>query len=165
MKTLILAGGCFWGVEAYFKQLNGVIDTECGYANGNKNNPTYEEICNGYATHAEAVHIAYDETKISIDKLFEHFFRIINPTSMNRQGNDYGIQYRSGVYYEDEETKEHALAFIQKEQKNYRMKIVVAVEPLTNFYLAESYHQDYLDKNPRGYCHIDLGLAKEDEKK
>lgn len=165
MKTLILAGGCFWGVEAYFKQLNGVLDTECGYANGNKQNPTYEEICNGYATHAEAVRILYDETKIPLDRLFEHFFRIIDPTTLNRQGHDHGIQYRSGIYFTDEVTKSRALSYIEKEQAKYKKPIVVSVEPLKEFYEAEKYHQDYLDKNPSGYCHVDLGLAKEDEKK
>src|SRR5690606_26521867 len=133
--------------------------------NGNKENPTYEEICNGYATHAEAVRIQYDASKITLDKLFEHFFRIIDPTTLNRQGNDLGVQYRSGIYFSDEATKESALSFIENEQSKYKKSIVVSVEPLKDFYDAENYHQDYLDKNPRGYCHIDLNLAKEDEKK
>lgn len=165
MKTVILAGGCFWGVEAYFKQIKGVVDTSCGYANGNKENPTYKEVCNGLATHAEAVEIKYNENETSLDKIFEHFFRIIDPTSLNKQGNDVGVQYRSGIYYLDEDTKEKALAFIEKEQENFSKPIVVSVEPLNNYFLAEEYHQDYLEKNPTGYCHIDLGLAKEDEKK
>lgn len=163
MKTLYLAGGCFWGVEAYFNQLKGVIDTEVGYANGNKENPTYREVCDGLATHAEAVKIVYDPRMITLDTLFNHFYRIIDPTSLNKQGNDIGVQYRSGIYYEDEDTKEVALSYIQKEQLNYKKPIVVSVEPLKNFYLAENYHQDYLKKNPTGYCHIDLNLAQEDE--
>ncbi|WP_162164024.1 peptide-methionine (S)-S-oxide reductase MsrA [Acholeplasma hippikon] len=165
MKKIILAGGCFWGVEAYFKQIKGVLDTSCGYANGNKENPTYREVCDGVATHAEAVEILYDENETNLDKIFEHFFRIIDPTTLNRQGHDVGVQYRSGIYYLDEETKEKAIEYINKEQAKYDKKIVVSVEPLTNYYLAEAYHQDYLDKNPTGYCHVDLSLAKEDEKK
>ncbi|WP_035357121.1 peptide-methionine (S)-S-oxide reductase MsrA, partial [Acholeplasma granularum] len=165
MKKIVLAGGCFWGVEAYFKQLKGVVDTSSGYANGNFNNPTYEQVCKGIATHAEAVSITYDEKLISLEKLLEHFFRIIDPTSLNKQGNDVGLQYRSGIYYTTEVEKQIAETYIQKEQLNYDKSIVVSVEPLTEYYLAEEYHQDYLDKNPNGYCHIDLGLVKADEVK
>lgn len=165
MKEITFAGGCFWGVEAYFKQLKGVIDTSVGYANGNKENPSYREVCDGVATHAEAVYIKYEEKEISLNQLFEHFFRIIDPTTMNRQGHDIGVQYRSGIYYHDFMTRDFALEYIAAEQKNYQKKIVVSVEPLKNYYLAENYHQDYLDKNPGGYCHVDLNLAKEDEKK
>lgn len=165
MKNLILAGGCFWGVDAYFRQLKGVADTKSGYANGNKDNPTYREVCDGIATHAEAVKITYDPSILSLNDLLDHFFRIIDPTTLNRQGNDVGVQYRSGIYYDDEATKETALKYIEKEQQNFKKKIVVQVEPLKNYYLAEDYHQDYLQKNPTGYCHIDLGLAKESEKK
>lgn len=165
MNTLILAGGCFWGVDAYFNQLKGVTDTKSGYANGNKENPTYTEVCNGVATHAEAVKITYDSHIITLDQLLEQFFRIVEPTSLNKQGNDVGVQYRSGIYYEDELTKDAALAYIEKEQLNYAKKIVVQVEPLKQFFLAEDYHQDYLQKNPTGYCHIDLGLATPDEVK
>lgn len=165
MKTIVFAGGCFWGVEAYFKQLKGVYDTNVGYANGNKENPSYTEVCNGVATHAEVVKIDYEPKEISLEKLLEHFFRIIDPTSLNRQGNDKGIQYRSGIYYTELETKDISNKFIAEEQKNYQKPIVVSVEPLKNFYLAETYHQDYLDKNPTGYCHVDLGLVKDEEKK
>jgi len=165
MKTLTLAGGCFWGVDAYFRQLKGVIDTKSGYANGNKDNPTYTEVCNGIATHAEAVKITYDPSVLDLNKLLEHFFRIIDPTSLNKQGNDRGIQYRSGIYFEDELTQNKALAYIKKEQLKYSKPIVVEVEKLKHFYLAEDYHQDYLQKNPTGYCHIDLGLAKAEEVK
>lgn len=165
MRRIILAGGCFWGVEAYFKQLKGVVHTSTGYANGNIENPSYKEVCNGIATHAEAVEVVFDPKVTSLSKIFEHFFRIIDPTSLNKQGNDIGVQYRSGIYFEDEEDKQEALAYIKKEQEKYSKPIVVAVEPLENYYLAEDYHQDYLEKNPGGYCHIDMGLAKEDEKK
>lgn len=165
MKTLTLAGGCFWGVDAYFRQLKGVIDTKSGYANGNKDNPTYTEVCNGIATHAEAVKITYDPNILNLDKLLEHFFKIIDPTTLNKQGNDRGIQYRSGIYFEDELTQNKALEYIEKEQLKYDKPIVVEVEKLKHFYLAEDYHQDYLQKNPSGYCHIDLGLAKAEEVK
>lgn len=165
MKTIVFAGGCFWGVEAYFKQLKGVYGTKVGYANGNKENPSYTEVCNGIATHAEVVKIDYNPEEISLVKLLEHFFRIIDPTTLNRQGNDRGIQYRSGIYFTDIETKEISEAFIEKEQLNFVQKIVVSVEVLKNFYDAEAYHQDYLAKNPNGYCHIDLNLVKDDERK
>lgn len=165
MKTLILAGGCFWGVDAYFRQLKGVIDTKSGYANGNIDNPTYQEVSNGIATHAEAVKITYDPSILELNQLLEQFFRIIDPTSLNKQGNDIGIQYRSGIYYEDEATKKTATEYINNEQKKYNKRIAVQVEPLTQFFLAEAYHQDYLKKNPNGYCHIDLGLVKASERK
>src|SRR5690606_13065252 len=156
MKKIVVAGGCFWGVEAYFKQIEGVVDTTVGYANGNKDNPTYQEVCNGIATHAEAVLIEYDETKTTTEKILKHFFHIIDPTSLNRQGHDVGIQYRSGIYYDDLDTKEVSDKMIDSMRPNYRKPIVVSVEPLKNFYNAENYHQDYLDKNPGGYCHVDL---------
>lgn len=165
MKRIVFAGGCFWGVEAYFKQLKGVIDTSVGYANGNKRNPTYEEVCHGLATHAEAVEVKYDEMQITLQQLFDHFFRIIDPTTLNRQGNDFGIQYRSGIYYEERSTKDAADQYIGQIQKNYQNPVVVSVELLKDYDLAENYHQDYLKKNPTGYCHVDLNLAKEDEKK
>ncbi|HLT00386.1 MAG TPA: peptide-methionine (S)-S-oxide reductase MsrA [Acholeplasma sp.] len=156
MKKIVVAGGCFWGVEAYFKQIDGVVDTTVGYANGNKENPSYQEVCNGIATHAEAVLIAYDEGKTTLEKILKHFFHIIDPTSLNRQGHDVGIQYRSGIYYEDEIAKQTALEMIDAMRPLYKKPIVVSVEPLKNFYNAENYHQDYLDKNPGGYCHVDL---------
>src|SRR5690606_4132286 len=165
MRKIVLAGGCFWGVEAYFKQLKGIIDTTVGYANGNIENPSYEQVCHGIATHAEAILIEYDEEVIPLDKIYEHFFRIIDPTSLNRQGHDVGIQYRSGIYYENIIDRYIALEFIKQEQIKYDKPIVVSVEPLHNFFYAETYHQDYLSKNPNGYCHVDLSLAKGDEKK
>ena len=165
MKKIVLAGGCFWGVEAYFKQLKGVENTSCGYANGDTKNPTYSEVCNGMANHAEAVEVTYNPEQISLEKLFEHFFRFVDPTSINKQGNDIGIQYRSGIYYYDELSKETAIKYLEQQQKNYSEPIAITVEPVKNYYLAEAYHQDYLGKNPTGYCHVDLGLVKEDEKK
>lgn len=164
MKQIILAGGCFWGVEAYFRDVKGVVDTEVGYANGNYRNPSYEDVCNGKATHAEATLVVYDETKTNLETLLEHFFRIINPYTINRQGNDIGIQYRTGIYYENDKDKAVALDYIQKLQHNNQRKITVSIEPLAHFDLAEDYHQDYLVKKPNGYCHVNLGLLKEEEK-
>lgn len=165
MKQIVLAGGCFWGVEAYFQQLKGVVSVTSGYANGNIENPTYQQVVDNIATHAEAVSIVYDEKIIPLTKILEHYFRIIDPVSLNKQGNDIGIQYRSGIYYTDEQTKEVSLEYIKNEQKKHIKKIVVSVEALENFYKAEEYHQNYLSKNPTGYCHVDLNLVKEDEKK
>lgn len=165
MKKIILAGGCFWGVEAYFKMLRGVVDTQVGYVNGNFANPTYEDVCEEKATHAEAVYIEYDEKTISLEKLLEHLFRIIDPTSINKQGHDEGIQYRTGVYYFTEEDKKITEAFIQEQQKHYRLPIAVEVEQERGFFDAETYHQDYLDKNPFGYCHVNFSVLKKDERK
>ncbi|MCU0104849.1 peptide-methionine (S)-S-oxide reductase MsrA [Acholeplasma vituli] len=165
MKKIILAGGCFWGVQAYFRDLKGVYHTEVGYANGNKPNPTYQEVCNGVATHAEVTLVKYDETIVSLSTILEHFFRIINPYTLNRQGNDIGLQYRSGVYYESENDALVSREFIQKRQALSERKFAVVVEPLKNYYKAEEYHQDYLIKNPNGYCHVNLDLLKADERK
>lgn len=165
MKEIILGGGCFWGVEAYFAMLKGVIKTDVGYANGNYLNPTYEDVCIRKATHVEACRIYYDENIISLEQILEHLFRFINPTSLNRQGADIGIQYRTGVYFTDDNDEHIIKQFISKEQQKYQKPIVVEVKRLENYSLAESYHQEYLRKNPNGYCHVDLGLIREDEKK
>lgn len=158
MSEIYLAGGCFWGVEGYFKQLDGVIETNVGYANGDGSATNYYKL--KFTNHAEAMHLKYDESKITLDEILEHFFRIIDPTSVNRQGNDIGKQYRSGIYYTDEKSGEIAKEFIKVKQKEFTKKIAVEVEPLKNYVLAEDYHQDYLGKNPNGYCHVDLSLAK-----
>lgn len=167
IKDIYLAGGCFWGVEEYFARIDGVIDSVSGYANGSFDNPSYENVCNN-SGHAETVHITYDSTKVSLDTLLKYYFRIIDPTSVNKQGNDRGVQYRTGIYYENEEDKQIALNAIKEEQKKYSKPIVVEVEKLKRFDKAEEYHQDYLKKNPNGYCHINLNKASEaiiDEKK
>lgn len=163
-KSIILAGGCFWGVEAYFRDVLGVLDTEVGYANGNYRNPSYEAVCEGKATHAEATKVVYDDEKTSLKTLLDHMFRIINPYTINRQGNDVGTQYRTGIYYEFETDKVIANEFIANLQKNDQKKITVSVEKLDHFDAAEPYHQDYLIKHPNGYCHINLGLLDEAEK-
>lgn len=159
IKKIYFAGGCFWGVQAYFSLLEGVITTTTGYANGNKENPTYEEVCTGETDFAETVMVEYDSNTIALDILLDHFFGIINPTSLNRQGNDIGTQYRTGIYYIDEADREQIIMKIDAEQRKYPNKIQTEVGRLKNFYEAEEYHQDYLDKNPLGYCHIDLSKA------
>ncbi len=165
MDRIVIAGGCFWGVEAYYKKLKGVHKTSAGYVNGNIEAPTYEDLLAGRATHAEAVEIYYDSKVISLTKILEHMFRFIDPTSLNRQGGDIGIQYRTGIYYQTEEDRDLIDDFIKKMNQNYNNKIVVEVKKETGYYLAEDYHQDYLDKNPFGYCHVDLNLIKREEKK
>lgn len=157
LKEIYLAGGCFWGVEKYMSKIEGVNDVISGYANGKTENTSYEEIA--ITDHAETVKVLYNPKKISLDKLLKYYFRIINPTSINRQGNDIGRQYRTGIYYvnnEDEKIAQNALAELQKKVEG---KVVVELEKLNNFIVAEEYHQNYLDKHPNGYCHIDISLA------
>jgi peptide-methionine (S)-S-oxide reductase len=165
MERIWLAGGCFWGVEAYFMQINGVINTIVGYGQGYTDRPTYQQVCTGMTGYTEVCELTYDEKIVSLQKLLEHFFRIIDPTALNRQGHDYGTQYRSGVYYESEEDRKETIAFIRKMQLNYTDPIVVEVEPVKRFFPAEDYHQKYLEKTPGGYCHINLDLARTDERK
>ncbi|MCK9471472.1 MAG: peptide-methionine (S)-S-oxide reductase MsrA [Bacilli bacterium] len=165
MKRIVLAGGCFWGVEGYYKILKGVINTNVGYTNGNIEFPTYEDLLASRATHAEAIEIYYDENQINLEKILEHMFRFIDPTSLNKQGGDVGIQYRTGVYYRDLEDKQIIDMFMDKMNKKYNNKVAVEVEVERGFYLAEEYHQDYLDVNPNGYCHVDFSLINEEEKK
>ena len=158
---IYLAGGCFWGVEEYFSRIPGVIDTVSGYANGNFANPTYEDLCYRNSGHAETVYITYDKSKVDLATLLKYYFRIIDPTSLNKQGNDSGTQYRTGIYYIDEESRKIANEELEKEQRNYNEKIVVELLPLERFDRAEEYHQDYLKKNPGGYCHVNMALAKD----
>ena len=164
-KQIYLAGGCFWGTEAYFSMLKGVTNTLCGYANGKTENPTYEEVCGSDTGHAEAVMVEYDPSVISTEKLLTEFFRTIDPTTINRQGHDIGSQYRSGIYYSDEADAPVILNYVRDKQKGYARPIVTEAAPLLNFYPAEEYHQKYLDKNPNGYCHVDLGLIQEGDRK
>ncbi len=164
MKRIVLAGGCFWGVQAYFRDLKGVSLSEVGYANGNIESPTYQQVCNGQATHAEATLVEYDEAVVDLSTILEHLFRIINPYTINRQGNDVGQQYRTGIYYENESDFKVARAFLDQKQAQTDRKITVELVPLENYYRAEEYHQDYLVKNPNGYCHVNLGLLKAEEK-
>ena len=168
MKEIYLAGGCFWGTEHFFKQIDGVLETKVGFANGHTENPTYKEVCTDTTGFAETVYIKYDETKISLEFLLNMYFKAIDPVSVNKQGGDCGTQYRTGVYY----TSEDQLPVIEKvfdqQQKELAEPIAVEVKALQNFYTAEEYHQDYLKKNPNGYCHIDIKKADEpliDDKK
>lgn len=161
-EEIYLAGGCFWGIEEYMERVNGVIDATSGYANGNTSNPSYEDVSYGGSGHAETVHVKYDPDVINLEEILEFYFKVINPVSLNKQGNDAGSQYRTGIYYVDEGQIETIEKVIEKEQKNYEKEIVVEVEKIDGYTLAEEYHQDYLKKNPNGYCHIDLGLANED---
>lgn len=162
MKTLYLAGGCFWGLEAFLQRLPGVQETLCGYANGIGDAPTrYQEVCSGARQFAEAVKVTYDDTVLSTEELLLHFFRVIDPTSYHRQGNDFGVQYRSGIYYVEEQSCQAAKDSVGRLQEQYRQPICTEVLPLTNFFPAEEYHQQYLEKNPGGYCHINLRSALE----
>jgi peptide-methionine (S)-S-oxide reductase len=152
-KTAVLAGGCFWGMEELFRKQPGVLDTETGYTGGDNENPTYEN----HPGHAEALKITYDSTKTSYPKLLDFFFRIHDPTTMNRQGNDVGTAYRSAIFYADDEQKKEAEAFIERVNASHRWPnpVVTTLEPLGIFSKAEQYHQDYLQKNPDGYtCHF-----------
>ncbi len=157
-RSIYLAGGCFWGVEAYMERVDGVVDALSGYANGDTANPSYEQVIRG-SGHAEAVKVTYDADKIDLDTVLQYYFRVIDPTSLNKQGNDRGVQYRTGVYYTDQDDKAVIDAALKRVQSQYKQKVVVENEPLDNFYVAEMYHQDYLAKNPNGYCHVDLSLA------
>lgn len=158
MKEIILAGGCFWGVEEYMCRINGVEETRVGYANGTKKNPTYEDVCTGTTGHAEACIVNFNEDIVSLEELLSKFWQVIDPTAINRQGPDVGHQYRTGIYYIDDNDLVIIQKSLKEEQKKYDKKIVTEIEPLSCFYDAEEYHQKYLKKNPGGYCHIDLSL-------
>ena len=156
MKTIYLAGGCFWGMQQFFDQFGGVIRTEVGYANGPEKAPSYEEVC-ADSGHAETLRIDYDEQAITLTALLDYYFMVIDPLSVNRQGHDEGIQYRTGIYYTDEALLPEIEAVYRKEEEKAGAKLAVELEPLRNFYPAEEYHQKYLVKNPGGYCHIPSG--------
>lgn len=153
MKTIYLAGGCFWGVQRYFDQFDGVRETEVGYANGPDHAPSYQEVCKN-SGHAETVKIVYDEDRIGTEALLDFYFNVIDPLSVNRQGHDEGIQYRTGIFYDDETLLPAIRTVCAREEEKAGQKLAVVVEPLKNFYSAEEYHQKYLEKNPGGYCHI-----------
>jgi len=158
MKSIVFAGGCFWGVEAYFQQINGVTETEVGYINGD-GKTTYKEVCEG-AGHAEAVYMVYDEKVVSLKKLLDHLFNIIDPTSVNKQGPDIGVQYRSGIYNYVPEDLNLIKNYISVRQKEYKRPIALELATNLEFFSAEDYHQDYLKKNKNGYCHVNLGSYK-----
>ena len=162
MKTIYLAGGCFWGVEHYFQLAKGIIETEVGYANGTKDNPSYQDLKKGYDDASETVKIIYDENIVSLEKLLELLLRVINPYSVNKQGEDEGVQYRTGVYFINPKDESIVKQYF-KEHLNDDYKIEVL--PLKKYFLAEEYHQDYLNKNPTGYCHINMAKLNSDERK
>jgi peptide-methionine (S)-S-oxide reductase/peptide methionine sulfoxide reductase msrA/msrB len=155
-KEIYLAGGCFWGTEKYLSGVKGIELTSVGYANGNTENPTYEEVCHNNTGHAETVRVVYNPDTISLSFILRLYYDVINPTSVNRQGADSGTQYRTGIYYIDESDLSIITESIKELQTKYDKPIAIEVKPLLNYYLAEEYHQKYLDKNPNGYCHIGL---------
>jgi peptide methionine sulfoxide reductase msrA/msrB len=157
MKVIYLAGGCFWGAEKYLALIPGVIKTETGYANGRTANPSYEDVCREDTGHAETVRIEYDPDTLGLSYLLDLFYGAIDPVSLNRQGHDEGTQYRTGIYYVDDEDAALIHDSIAVLQQRFDKPIAVEVKPLENYYPAEEYHQKYLDKNPGGYCHIGPG--------
>lgn len=159
VREIHLAGGCFWGVEAYLERIDGVVDAVAGYANGATATPSYEDVVFRATWHAETVRVRYDSARLSLDELLVAYLRIIDPTSLNRQGPDAGTQYRTGIYWVDEADQAVAEYRLAQLQKTLSAPVVVEVEPLEGFTEAEEEHQDYLRKNPGGYCHIDLALA------
>lgn len=158
-KQIYLAAGCFWGVEAYFQKIQGIIKTEVGYANSSVEKPTYRQVCSGETNAAETCKIEYAPEEITLLEILAHYFRIVDPTSKNKQGNDVGTQYRPGIYYQNQEDFELVCDYIDARRKDYDKGIVIEVLPLNNFYPAETEHQDYLLNNPFGYCHINLKAA------
>ncbi len=151
---IYFAGGCFWGTEHFMKQIQGVVSTEVGYANGTVENPTYEQVCSNTTGFAETVRVDYLPESVKLEFLIDLFFKTIDPTSVNRQGGDIGTQYRTGIYYTNDADLPIIEAAVAKQARNYSKPLAVEVKPLSNFYKAEDYHQDYLDKHLDGYCHI-----------
>ena len=158
MAEIYLAGGCFWGLEEYFSRISGVLQTSVGYANGQVETTNYQLIKE--TDHEETVQVIYDEKTVSLREILLYYFRVIDPLSVNQQGNDRGRQYRTGIYYLDEEDLPTIYALIQEQERMLGRKIAVEVEKLRHYILAEDYHQDYLKKNPGGYCHIDVRDAE-----
>ncbi len=164
MKTIILAGGCFWGVEAYFARVAGVVDTAVGYTDAPGENPSYQDVCRG-SGHVEVCKVVYDETTLPLPQVLDHFFRIVDPTQKDRQGHDVGKQYRSGIYFLDPADEPLIRERIEAVSRKLGKPVYTYVKPAMPFYDAENYHQDYLDKNPGGYCHVNLGLLRPEERK
>lgn len=157
MAEIYLAGGCFWGLEEYFSRIEGVEETTVGYANGQVETTSYQLI--HQTDHAETVHLIYDEKRVSLREILLYYFRVIDPLSVNKQGNDVGRQYRTGVYYTNQADKAVIEQVFAEQEKQLGQKIAVELEPLRHYVLAEDYHQDYLKKNPGGYCHINVNDA------
>ncbi|MDE6444754.1 MAG: peptide-methionine (S)-S-oxide reductase MsrA [Muribaculaceae bacterium] len=160
-KRIYLAGGCFWGTAHLFSLLEGVEKTVAGYANSRVENPSYKMVCTGLTEAAETVEVVYDDAVVGLSEILTLYFRSIDPTSVNRQGNDVGTQYRTGIYYTDAADLPVIEAVVATVQRRHDVPLAVEVERLRNFYPAEEYHQDYLYKNPDGYCHVDPALFRE----
>ena len=156
MQQIYFAGGCFWGTEHFFKQVQGVTATETGFANGNPDlqDPTYEQVYTDTTGYAETVRVQFDETRVSLAFLVNMFFAAIDPLSLNRQGHDEGTRYRTGVYYTDPEQLSVIRDVFAEQQSRYLQPLQVELLPLRNYYPADDYHQDYLDRHPDGYCHL-----------
>jgi len=153
-ETATLAGGCFWGVEELIRKLPGVIDTTVGYAGGALEHPTYEDVKHGHTGHAESIEVVFDPAQISYDDILDFFFRLHDPTTKNRQGNDVGTQYRSAIFVHDEKQREAAAKAIERAQQKWPRPITTEIVDYTKFWPAEDYHQDYLQRKPHGYtCH------------
>ena len=158
MKEIYFAGGCFWGTEHYFKQIKGVVETAVGYANGHTPDPTYQDVYTDGTGYAETVKVVYDPQFISLELLADLYFHSIDPLSLNKQGEDEGTRYRTGIYYTDQEDLPVLKKVYDQVASQYDTPLAVELEPLRNFYTGEEYHQDYLDKNPTGYCHLPQAL-------
>ena len=159
-KDLYLAAGCFWGAEHYLKRIRGVVKTEAGYANGNISHPTYREVYTDSTGYAEAVHVVYDPDVLGLERLVQIYFKAIDPLSLNKQGNDEGTRYRTGIYYSDPADLPSIQRIYERVAGELKAPLAVEVKPLKNFYRAEEYHQDYLDKHPQGSCHIPASLME-----
>ena len=157
MAEIYLAGGCFWGLEEYFSRITGVIGTTVGYANGQVESTNYQLI--HQTDHAETVQVTYDENLLSLREILLYYFRVVDPLSINKQGNDIGRQYRTGIYYTNDTDVPVINEVVKEQERRFGQKIAVEVEPLRHYVLAEDYHQDYLKKNPSGYCHINVNDA------
>lgn len=156
--VIYLAGGCYWGCEKYVSGIRGVLSTQVGFANGKTEQPTYAQVCHEGTDHAETVRVCYDREQLPLETLLALFYKIIDPTSLNRQGEDQGRQYRTGIYYEDPADAALIAASLAKLQKKFAEPVVVEQGLLLQFWPAEEYHQKYLDKNPSGYCHVSWEL-------
>ena len=160
-RKIYLAGGCFWGIEHLMSRLDGVLDAESGYANGKSADMAdYRTVCTGTTGFRECVKVTYDDERITLDRILFAYFAVIHPEQRNRQGNDVGEQYQSGIYYTDDYSREIVERIAELEKTRHR-RFYTEIKPLENFYPAEEYHQDYLEKNPDGYCHIEFGAMKE----
>ena len=165
MKSIVVAGGCFWGVDHYFSLVKGITNNKVVYANSNLAEITYEQACSGQFNAVEAVYLEYDDAILDLEKIVELLFRIIDPTSLNRQGGDIGVQYRTGIYTNDLDELVLLENLMTRLQIDHYKDIKVEVANLVNYYDAEDYHQLYLVKNPNGYCHVDFSKLKQEEKK